>query len=235
MEEGIHFFRRYEGQLYLAYFQAYTNTYAPLDELRRLYEPVLEMDKVIGLVVGTRPDCVDERMLDYFADLSKQCYVMLEYGVESTLDRTLERINRGHTYADSQWAIHATAERGIHTGAHIILGLPGETDDDCLSHANRLNELPLDMLKLHQLQIVKGTTLARQWLEDKSVVKLYTMDEYIDLCISFLQRLKPTIAIERFISQSPKDMLLAPDWGVKNYEFVDKLNARIKKILHQSI
>ena len=228
MEEGIHFFRRYEGQLYLAYFQAYTNTYAPLDELRRLYEPVLEMDKVIGLVVGTRPDCVDELMLDYFADLSKQCYVMLEYGVESTLDRTLERINRGHTYADSEWAIRETAKRGIHTGAHIILGLPGESDDDCLSHADRLNELPLDMLKLHQLQIVKGTTLARQWLDDPTIVKLYTMDEYIDLCVRFLQRLKPEIGIERFISQSPKDMLLAPDWGVKNYEFVDKLRARLR-------
>ena len=228
MEEGIHFFRRYEGQLYLAYFQAYTNTYAPLDELRRLYEPVLEMDKVIGLVVGTRPDCVDEQMVDYFANLSKRCYVMLEYGVESTLDRTLERINRGHTYAESEWAIRATAERGIHTGAHIILGLPGETDEDSLSHADRLNELPLDMLKLHQLQIVKGTTLARQWEADKSIVKLYTMDEYIDLCVRFLQRLKPEIGIERFISQSPKDMLLAPDWGVKNYEFVDKLIARLR-------
>lgn len=230
MLEGIDFFSRYEGQLYLAYFQAYTNTYAPLEELRRLYEPVLEMDKVVGLVVGTRPDCVDERMLDYFAKLAENCYVMLEYGIESTLDSTLERINRGHSYAESQWAIQETAKRGIHTGAHIILGLPGETDEDALSHADRLNELPLDMLKLHQLQIVKGTTLAKQWQEDKNIVKLYSMDEYIDLCIRFLQRLKSQIAIERFISQSPKDMLLAPDWGVKNYEFVDKLHARMKNI-----
>ena len=230
MDEGIGFHKvRYRTtEHYLAYFQSFSNTYAPLDELRRLYEPVLEMDKVIGLVVGTRPDCVDDKMLDYFSRLGEQCYVMLEYGVESTLDRTLERINRGHTYAESEWAIRETAKRGIHTGAHIILGLPGESDEDCLSHADRLNELPLDMLKLHQLQIVKGTTLARQWLEDPSIVKLYTMDEYIDLCVRFLQRLKPEIGIERFISQSPKDMLLAPDWGVKNYEFVDKLRARLR-------
>lgn len=226
MEEGIYFFRRYKGQKYLAYFQAYTNTYAPIEDLKRMYEDVLTIDDVVGIVVGTRPDCVDERLLDYFADLSERCYVMLEYGIESTVDETLLRINRGHAYADSVWAVNETAKRGIHTGAHIILGLPGESDAVCLSHADRLNELPLDMLKLHQLQIVKGTELARQWQQNPDIVHLYTVDEYIDLCIAFLQRLKPEIAIERFVSQSPKGMLIAPDWGLKNYEFIAKLEKR---------
>ena len=219
---------RFKAQKFMSYFQAFSNTYKPVQELEKIYTASLNHPDVVGLSIGTRPDCVDDKMLDYFARLGEQCYVMLEYGVESTLDRTLERINRGHTYAESEWAIRETAKRGIHTGAHIILGLPGESDDDCLSHADRLNELPLDMLKLHQLQIVNGTTLARQWLEDPTIVKLYTMDEYIDLCVRFLQRLKPEIGIERFISQSPKDMLLAPDWGVKNYEFVDKLRAKLR-------
>lgn len=227
MQEGMEFFSRYEGQLYLAYFQAYTNTYAPLDELRRLYEPVLDMPNVLGLVVATRPDCVDDKLLDYFAGLAKRCYVMIEYGVESTDDETLLRINRGHTYAKSVEAITATAARGIHTGAHLILGLPGEGRDDILRHADRISLLPLDMLKLHQLQIVRGTRLAQQWTENPDFVHLYTFDEYIDLCVDFLQRLSPRIAIERFVSQSPAGMLLAPNWGVKNYEFVAKLHKRL--------
>ena len=230
MSEGIDFFRRYEGQLYLAYFQAYTNTYAPLDQLKRMYEDVLELPNVVGIVVGTRPDCVDERLLDYFAKLSEQCYVMLEYGVESTNDVTLQRINRGHNYHQSVWATTETAARGINTGAHLILGLPGECDADVISHAEKISLLPLDMIKLHQLQIVRGTTLAHEWIANPEIVHLYTLDEYIDVCVTFIKHLSPHIAIERFISQSPSDMLLAPAWGVKNYEFVDKLNKRLQEI-----
>ncbi len=227
MCEGMQFFSRYEGQHYLAYFQAYTNTYASLDELKRLYEPVLEMDNVIGIVIGTRPDCVDERLLDYFAELNKHCYIMLEYGVESTNNATLVRINRGHSYDKSQWAINQTAARDINTGAHMILGLPGEGISDCLQHAQKLNELPLDMIKLHQLQIVKGTTLAKQWQSGEEDIQLFDVDEYIELCIQFLENLKPSIGIERFVSQSPKGMLLAPDWGLKNFEFVAKLQKKM--------
>ncbi|MGM9805333.1 MAG: TIGR01212 family radical SAM protein [Candidatus Aphodosoma sp.] len=228
MQEGMEFFSRYESQLYLAYFQAYTNTYAPLDELRRVYEPVLDMPGVVGIVVATRPDCVDGKLLDYFAGLSEKCYVMIEYGLESTDDETLLRINRGHNYAKSVEAVTATAGRGINTGAHLILGLPGEGRDDILRHADRISRLPLDMLKLHQLQIVRGTRLAQQWTENPDFVHLYTLDEYIDLCIDFLDRLSPRIAIERFVSQSPAGMLLAPDWGIKNYEFVDRLHKRME-------
>lgn len=230
MTEGIDFFSHYRGQVYLAYFQAYTNTYAPLDELKAMYSQVLALPDVVGIVVATRPDCVDGRMLDYFASLAERHYVMIEYGVESTKDETLLRINRGHDYARSVWAVTETARRGIATGAHLILGLPGETDEDIIGHTRNINQLPLDMIKLHQLQIVKGTKLAQEWLANPGCVRLYSLDEYIELCVRFIQHLSPAIAIERFVSQSPADMLLAPNWGIKNYEFVDKLNKRLADI-----
>lgn len=229
MEEGMEFFKKYEGQKYLAYFQAYTNTYARLERLREMYESVLEMDNVVGLVVATRPDCVDVELLDYFETLARRCYVMVEYGVESTNDDTLRRINRGHDYAYSVRAIRETAARGINTGAHLILGLPGEGREEILRHAERVSELPLTMLKLHQLQIVRGTALARQWEADRGMVHLYGLEEYVELCVDFLRRLSPRIAIERFVSQSPAELLLAPNWGVKNHEFVDMLRARLKE------
>lgn len=227
MIEGIEFFKRYKGQVYLAYFQAYTNTYASIDVLKEMYAQVLDIPYVKGIVVATRPDCVTGEMLDFYAELAKQYYVMIEYGVESTNDGTLAVINRGHDYAQSVWAIRQTAERNIRTGAHIILGLPGESRFDMLAHADNLNKLPLDMLKLHQLQVVKGTKLAEQWRVDPDFIHLFTIEEYLELCIDFLLRLSPHIAIERFVSQSPADMLLAPNWGVKNYEFVAQLEKRI--------
>ncbi len=229
MEEGIFFFRKYESQQYLAYFQSYTNTYAPLEQLKAIYESVLQHPKVVGIVVGTRPDCVDETLLDYFAQLSKQCYVMIEYGVESTLDNTLKAINRGHDFATSQWAITATAQRGIPVGAHLILGLPGESQAQLIEHATTISKLPLTMLKLHQLQIVQGTIMAQQFIEHPEGFSLFNIDQYIDLTIDFLEKLNPEIAVERFVSQSPKEFLIAPDWGVKNFEFVAKLEKRIKQ------
>ena len=203
------------------------NTYAPLDELRRLYEPVLNMDKVVGLVVGTRPDCVDERMLDYFAKLAEKHYVMLEYGVESTLDRTLERINRGHTYAESEWAIKETAKRGIHTGAHIILGLPGEGREELMQQAAKLSELPLTTLKLHQLQLIHGTRMAEEYALAPEEFSLFSVEDYIETVVDYVERLRPNMVLERFASQSPKELLIAPDWGLKNYELVEKIKRRM--------
>ncbi len=229
MEEGIWFFRRYEGQKYLAYFQAYTSTYAPLEVLRGLYEPVLEMEGVAGIVVGTRPDCVDGRVLDYFAELSRRCYVMIEYGVESTDDATLRRINRGHDFATSVRAIEETARRGIGVGAHLILGLPGESEETMMSHAEAVSRLPLDMVKLHQLQIVRGTAMAAEYEVAPERFRLFSADEYIGLCAEFLARLNPRIGVERFVSQSPKGMLIAPDWGIKNYEFVARLERELER------
>ena len=229
MQEGIHFFRKYESQLYLAYFQSYTNTYAPIDTLDSLYRSVLQHPKVVGIVVGTRPDCVNDALLNYFQELNRTHYVMIEYGIESTLDATLQAVNRGHNFQCSQEAIQATASRGIPVGAHLILGLPGETQADILSHADRISALPLTMLKLHQLQIVEGTTMAQQFKTDPTQFQLFDIDSYIDLTIDFLEHLNPEIGLERFVSQSPKEYLIAPDWGVKNFEFVAKLEKRMRQ------
>lgn len=229
ISEGISFFRKkYEKQKYLAYFQAYTNTYGELSYLTHLYEEALTYPDVIGLVVGTRPDCINEELLDYFLKLSRKCYVMIEYGVESTNDNTLNFINRGHTFNEAQNAIQATAQRGIHTAAHLILGLPGEDRATLLSHAHHLSKLPLTAIKLHQLQLIKGTVMAQQYAEHPEWFQLFSVDEYIDLCIDFLELLHPDISIERFTSQSPLHLLIAPDWKIKNHEFIVKLQRRMK-------
>jgi hypothetical protein len=228
IEEGIRFFRhKYQTQYYLAYFQSYTNTYDSIAKLKSLYEEALFHPQVKGIVVGTRPDCVNDELLDYFAELSKRYYVMIEYGIESTNDKTLELINRGHDYACSDLAINETAKRGIRTGAHLILGLPTENREVILNHARLISKLPLTALKLHQLQLVKGTKMAQQFQENPELFHLYTADDYIELIIDFLELLNPKIAIERFVSQSPKELLIAPDWGLKNFEFTTKIEKRL--------
>ena len=227
LEEGIHFFsRKYPDMKYLAYFQAYTNTYDEIESLKQRYEEALAYPGVVGLIVGTRPDCMPEELLDYFAELSKKTFVMIEYGVESTLEKTLKRINRGHTYQESEETIRRTAAKGIYTGAHMILGLPGESREEIIGHAARVSELPITTLKLHQLQLIKNTRMAREYAEDPSDFHLYTVDEYIDLAIDFVERLNPAFVVERFVSQSPKELLIAPDWGLKNFEFTAKVNKR---------
>ncbi|MDR3308812.1 MAG: TIGR01212 family radical SAM protein [Tannerella sp.] len=224
LNEGVRFFgRKYPEMKYLAYFQAYTNTYGTLPTLSKKYEEALAVAGVEGLIIGTRPDCVPEDVLDYLASLARQTFVMVEYGIESTSDETLRRINRCHTYEDAKDAVRRTAERAIPIGAHVILGLPGETREQMLSHADRLSELPLTSLKLHQLQVIRDTTLGDEYLRHPERFKLFTADEYIDLVKEFLARLRPDIYIDRFVSQSPRKLLLAPDWGLKNYEFRDKL------------
>ena len=230
LEAGVRFFsRKYPEMKYLAYFQAYTNTYDELDSLTSKYEEALACPGVVGLIVGTRPDCMPDALLDYFSTLSQKKFVMIEYGLESTLDRTLTRINRGHTHAESEEAIRRTAARNIYTGAHLILGLPGESREEILHHADILSALPLTTLKLHQLQLIRGTRMAREQAEHPEQFHLYTADEYIDLVIDFIERLNPSIVVERFVSQSPKELLIAPDWGLKNFEFTAKVNKRISE------
>lgn len=229
LTEGIDFFKhKYHTQHYLAYFQSYTNTYDSLEKLKAIYEEALDNPKVVGIVVGTRPDCVNDQILDYFAELSKRCYVMIEYGIESTDDKTLEFINRGHNYACAVNAINATASRGIRVGAHLILGLPHETRETILSHAVKISSLPLTALKLHQLQLVKGTKMAKQYEDHPEWFRLYTAMEYIDLVIDFIELLNPKIAVERMISQSPPRLLIAPDWGLKNFEFIVKVEKQMQ-------
>lgn len=217
IDEGIAFHRyRYrEGCGYLAYFQAYSNTYALLSVLEERYEEALSHPAVEGLVIGTRPDCVDEEKLDYLATLAKEHYIMVEYGIESCYDKTLERVRRGHGFACTERAIRATAERGIACGGHLILGLPGESREEILAEARILSELPLDSLKLHQLQILKGTVMEQEYLEGRAP-KPYTLMEYVALVRDFLQLLRPDIVVERFVSEVPTRFQAAPERGWKH-------------------
>lgn len=228
IQEGIAFFHhKYASQHYLAYFQSYTNTYDSLDKLKAIYEEALAFPNVIGIVVGTRPDCVSNELLDYFAQLSKKYYVMIEYGIESTNDDTLELINRGHNFECAVQAIQATAQRGIRVGAHIILGLPTESREMIMEHATKLSKLPITALKLHQLQLIKGTKMAEQYRTSPDWFYLYNAKEYCDLAIDFLEHLRPDIAIERFVSQSPSHLLVSPEWGLKNFEFLMLIEKRL--------
>lgn len=222
ISEGKEFFaRKYPDMKYLAYFQAFSNTYAPLDTLRRRYEEALSQDGVVGLIIGTRPDCVDAPLLKYLEDLNRQCFLTVEYGIESVSDTTLLRINRGHDFECSRRAVTATHERGILTCGHIILGLPGENAEDNIRQAATVSALPLDILKLHQLQIIRGTQLAEEYA--RQPFKLYTADEYIDLVTAYIEHIREDIVLERFVSQSPADLLIAPKWGLKNHEFTNLL------------
>jgi radical SAM protein (TIGR01212 family) len=200
-----------------------------LSELKAKYEEALSHEGVVGLVIGTRPDCVDDELLDYLSFLARNYYIMVEFGVESTNDETLKFINRGHDFEAVERAVQAASGRGLHTCAHLILGLPKEDREMILSHADRISELPLDVVKLHQLQLIKGTVMARQFEENPEWFHLYGLDEYIGLLVDFIERLNPKFVIERFVSQSPKNLLIAPDWGVKNYEFTSKLEKELDR------
>lgn len=231
VEEGVRFFaHKYPEMKYLAYFQAYTNTYGDLSHLISLYEEALSVPGVIGLVIGTRPDCMPDELLEYLEQLSKRTFVIVEYGIESVNDDTLRRINRGHTFAQSAEAVERTASRGIFVGAHMILGLPGESEEEMLRQPSLLSALPLTILKLHQLQIIKDTRMAKEFAAEPSSFHLYDVDEYIDLVIRYIERLRPDIVLERFVSSSPKELLIAPDWKLKNYEYVERLKKRMRQL-----
>ena len=228
LEEGKVFFaRKYPLMKYLAYFQAYTNTYGEIQELKQKYEEALAVKDVVGLVIGTRPDCMSDDLLDYLSQLNRKTFVLIEYGIESVYDKTLERINRGHTFADTKDAIERTALRGIPVGGHVILGLPGETHQEIIKEAAILSSLPLDILKLHQLQLIKRTCMAKEYMDAPNLFTHYNVDEYIDLVIDFLQALRSDITVERFVSQSPKQLLAVPGWGLKNYEFTAMVKKRM--------
>lgn len=237
IEEGIEFHRRRyrTAQKYLAYFQSYSNTYAPLERLRECYDEALSHPDVVGIVVGTRPDCVDEQKLDYFASLAREKYVSIEYGVESCYDETLRRINRGHDFATAERAINLTAERGIHCGAHFILGLPFESDQMLIAQVERINSLPLQSIKFHQLQLFRGTALAREYDEHPEHFRFWSIDEYIDLFVEILRRLRPDIVVERFAGEAPPRYHHTKGWGlVRNEELMAMLDERLaQKDVHQ--
>ena len=231
LEEGIEFhrgrYRRAGG--YLAYFQPYSNTYAPLEKLRQLYREALAHPEVRGIVIGTRPDCVDEAKLDYLAELAKEHIVIVEYGIESCYDATLEHINRGHTYADAVRAVEMTAARGLHTGAHFILGLPGETREMMLSAADRINALKIDSVKFHQLQIIKGTKMEEEYAQHPERFEKFTLEGYIDFFVDILERLRPNLVIERFAGEVPPRFVNSTPWGlVRNVELLRMLEERLE-------
>lgn len=229
LEEGKAFFaRKYPEMRYLAYFQAYTNTYAPVSSLATMYEEALCTENVVGIVIGTRPDCINEALLDYLKTLSRRTFVLIEYGIETANNTTLRQINRGHTFECTQRAIEMTHRRGILVGGHIILGLPGEDAAESIRQAPIISSLPLDILKIHQMQIIRGTVLAREYA--RKPFHIYNVDEYIQLIIDYIARLRKDLILERFVSQSPADLLIAPKWGLKNYEFTNRLVNRMKKI-----
>jgi len=213
--EGVDFHKvRYRrAGNYLAYFQAYSNTYGSLKYLKSLYDEALAFPGVIGLVIGTRPDCVDDEKLEYFARLAETHYVIIEYGIESCYNHTLQKINRGHTFEESETAIRKTAEFGIHTGAHIIFGLPGETEDDMLAEAGIISKLPLDTIKFHQLQIIKDTPMANDYMRYPEQYNLFTPEKYIDFIVRFTERLNPAFVIERFTGEAPPRFQAGPVWG----------------------
>ena len=230
IEEGIRFFgHKYNKQKYLAYFQVYSNTYAPLEVLKQRYEEALAHPMIAGLVIGTRPDTVNDEVLDYLELLAREYYVCVEYGVESVNDEVLQRVNRGHGFAASERAIRGTAGRGIAIGAHLIFGLPGESRESMLEGAVRC-ELPIQVLKLHQLQIVKDTRMAEEYAENPSAFQLYTQEEYLDFVVEVIERIRPDVYLERFVNQSPPEYLIAPKWGIKNFEFTAKLDKRLEEM-----
>ena len=222
LEEGKRFFaRKYPDMKYLAYFQAYTNTYASLDRLKALYEEALGVEDVVGIVIGTRPDCMSDELLDYLSSLNERTFLIVEYGIESANDLTLQFINRGHTFEQSRQAISKTHQRGILTGGHIILGLPGEDAEESIRQASLISALDLDILKIHQMHIIRGTALER--IYEQKPFHIYSVDEYIRLIASYIQHLRKDLVLERFASQSPPELLVAPHWGLKNYEFTNLL------------
>ena len=229
LEDGKRFFaKKYPDMKYLAYFQAYTNTYDTVDKLKQLYEEALKVEDVVGIVIGTRPDCVSSELLDYLEELNKRTFLIVEYGIESCNDDTLRFINRGHDFACTRKAVEETAKRGIYVGGHVIMGLPGEDASESLRQAPVISSLPLTMLKIHQMQIIKGTRLAKIYKERP--FHLYTIEEYIDLITQYIGLLRSDLVLERFVTQSPPEMLIAPKWGLKNYEFTNLLNNRLREM-----
>ncbi len=230
LEEGIEFHRgRYRNTTdYLAYFQSYSNTYAPLDNLKMLYEEALEHPKVRGIVIGTRPDCVDGTLLDYLASLAREKVVIVEYGIESCYDRTLSRINRGHNFDVARRAVEETAARGLFQGAHFIFGLPGESVEDMMGMAPIINSLPLNTLKFHQLQIIKGTAMEMEYANRREDFVEFSLDGYIDFFIDFLELLRPDLYIERFAGEVPPRFVNHTPWGlIRNTELLRLLEKRL--------
>lgn len=232
IEEGIEFHqKRYRrANQYLAYFQPFSNTYKPLEELKSIYQQALDLPEIVGIVIGTRPDLIDEDVLQYLSEIQKTHYVMLEYGVESVYDDTLQRVNRGHNFATAERAIRLTTQHGIPCGAHFIFGLPGESKTMMLNAADIISQLPLTTVKFHQLQIFKDTKMAEEYLQHPESFHLFDLEEYIDFVIDFAERLNPDIVIERFAGEVPPRYLISEPWMKLRY---DEVLSRIERRMEE--
>ena len=219
--------RRVEARKFIVYFQPFTNTYRDVDYLRTLYTDALDHPDVVGLAIGTRPDCVDKEKIEMIDEIGRSTFVSLEFGVESIYDETLRRVNRGHSYTDFVDAMDLARDRSFHTGAHIILGFPWETREQWLAMADRLSGIGLDLVKIHHLHIVKGTALAREHMEKP--FRLMNFEEYLDLVCDFVERLKPSIVIERLFGEAPLGMLVAPNWGRTRNQVIQGIRQRMEE------
>jgi radical SAM protein (TIGR01212 family) len=231
IDEGIEFHKkRYRrADKYLAYFQAYSNTYAGVDVLRERYEEALRRDEVIGLVIGTRPDTVDPEILNYIKTLAKDYYVVIEYGIESCYNNTLKRVNRGHSFEDSVRAIDMTASRGIRQGAHFIIGLPGESSEDILAEMKIISGLPINNIKFHQLQIVRNTVMAKEYISDPEDFRIFDLDEYLGLMLRILEVLNPEFVVERIAGESNQGFLLSKSWGIRYDQVLNKFEQMLAR------
>lgn len=234
MERGREFHARsfVPGARWLVYFQSYTNTYGSGEELRKCYNEALQSEDVAGLIIGTRPDCVDESILDMIAELRQTHYVAVEFGMESSFDQTLRRVNRGHGWAESVRAVEMCHERAIPCGGHFIVGLPGESDEMFLRTIERINELLLDTVKFHQLQIFRGTAMERDYVAHPEQYHLYSIEEYVALLAEAVCRLRPDTAVERIVSEvPPRYRHEGLGWqGVKSHHVINRLCARLESI-----
>ena len=230
LQKGREFFsHKYPDMRYIAYFQSYTNTYAPVETLEPLYREAVS-NGIAGLIIGTRPDCINTELLEMLARINHIVPVSIELGIESTNNQTLERINRHHTFEDIVKAAQLCAQYGFETGGHLILGLPGETEADFLEHARRVSALPIKTLKLHQLQIIDGTPLAAAYRQNPDSISTFTLNSYIATVVSFLEHLSPDIVVERFVSVSPTEKLIAPKWNrMKNFEVVALIDKELEQ------
>ena len=217
IQQGMKFHKtRYrKATRFLAYFQAYSNTYSSLEHMQSLYEQALKVPGIIGIVVGTRPDCVDEEKLNYFQELSLKHYVTVEYGIESVINRTLQRVNRGHDVEKSLWAVRETARRGVRVGGHMIIGLPGEDRQDFLDSGQELSRWPLNNIKFHQLQIIRQTAMAREYEERPGEFVSFTLEEYLDLMLEIVEQLNPSIVVERIAGEVTPGMGIREGWGIR--------------------
>ncbi|MBN1790175.1 MAG: TIGR01212 family radical SAM protein [Bacteroidales bacterium] len=231
IEEGIAFHeKRYRrATQYLVYFQAYTNTHAPVETLQNIYRQALDSRGIIGLVIGTRPDCVDDDKLALLQELSQKHHIMVEYGIESVYNKTLRRVNRCHTFEETADAIYRTAKRGLPAGGHMVFGLPGESREEMLQSAGMISKLPLTSIKFHQLQLFKGTAMADEYLTNPGVFKVFEMEEYLEFIIEYIELLDPQIVIERIAGETPPRYALIRPWGPR----YDQILAKFEKMLEE--